>query len=99
LVFSGEDGMSVKSVTLAVAVAALSASTAVAQGWHDYISRDEFFLVSVPSEPQVTSTTYRAASGAMLPAKQFVAIEGQRRYTGHGRALHECQRGRRSRRR
>jgi len=79
--FSGEDGMSVKSVTLAVAVAVLSASTAVAQGWHDYISRDEFFLVSVPSEPQVTSTTYRAASGAMLPAKQFVAIEGQRRYT------------------
>ena len=73
--------MSVKSVTLAVALAVLSASTAVAQGWHDYISRDEFFLISVPSEPQVTSTTYRAASGAMLPAKQFVAIEGQRRYT------------------
>ena len=73
--------MSVKSVTLALAVAVLSASTAFAQGWHDYISRDEFFLVSVPSEPQVTSTTYRAASGAMLPAKQFVATDGQRRYT------------------
>ena len=73
--------MSVKSVTLAVAVAVLSASTALAQGWHDYISRDEFFLVSMPSEPQITSTTYRAASGAMLPAKQFVATEGQRRYT------------------
>jgi hypothetical protein len=73
--------MSAKSVTLAAAVAVLSASPASAQGWHDYISRDEFFLVSMPSEPQVTSTTYRAASGAMLPAKQFVAIEGRRRYT------------------
>ena len=73
--------MSAKSVTRAVAVAVLSASTALAQGWHEYISRDEFFLVGMPSAPQITSTTYRAASGAMLPAKQFVATEGQRRYT------------------
>ena len=60
--------MSAKSVTLAVAVAVLSASTAFAQGWHEYVSRDEFFLVGMPSAPQITSTTYRAASGAMLPA-------------------------------
>ena len=73
--------MRVKSVTLAVAVAALSAGTAFAQGWREYVSRDEFFLVGMPSAPQITSTTYRAASGAMLPAKQFVATEGQRRYT------------------
>src|SRR5918996_5388765 len=73
--------MSVKAGTLAVAVAVLSASAAYAQGWREYISRDEFFLVSMPSEPHITSTTYRAASGAMLPAKQFVATEGQRRYT------------------
>src|SRR5262245_63570019 len=79
--FSGEDDMTVKSVILAVAVAVLSASSALAQGWHEYISRDEFFLVGMPSVPQITSTTYRAASGAMLPAKQFVATEGQRRYT------------------
>ena len=58
--------MTVKSVTLAVAVAVLSASTALPQGWHEYISRDEFFLVGMPSAPQITSTTYRAASGAML---------------------------------
>ena len=73
--------MRVKSVTLAVAVAVLSTSAALAQGWHEYISRDEFFLVGMPSAPQITSTTYRAASGAILPAKQFVATEGQRRYT------------------
>ena len=68
-------------VTVAVALAVLGAAAASAQGWHDYISRDEFFLISVPSDPQITSTTYRAASGAMLPAKQFVATEGRRRYT------------------
>ena len=65
----------------AAAVAALSANVAYAQGWHEYTSRDEFFLVNLPSDPQITSTTYRAASGAMLPAKLFVATEGQRRYT------------------
>jgi hypothetical protein len=73
--------MLVRSVTLALVGIAFSAAAATAQGWHDYISRDEFFLISVPSEPHVTSTTYRAASGAMLPARQFVATEGQRRYT------------------
>ena len=73
--------MRVKSVTCAVAVAVFSAGVASAQGWHDYISRDEFFLVSMPSEPHITTTTYRAASGARLPAKQFVATDGQRRYT------------------
>jgi hypothetical protein len=73
--------MRVRSVTFAVAVAVLGPGTALAQGWRDYISRDEFFLVSMPAEPQITSTTYRAASGATLPAKQFVATEGQRRYT------------------
>src|SRR5215208_2341002 len=73
--------MSVTSVTLAAALAMLSATTAFAQGWHEYVSRDEFFLIGMPSDPQITSTTYRAASGAMLPAKQFVATEGPNRYT------------------
>jgi hypothetical protein len=73
--------MSVTSVTLAAALAMLSAGTAFAQGWHEYVSRDEFFLIGMPSAPQITSITYRAASGAMLPAKQFVATEGQGRYT------------------
>jgi hypothetical protein len=73
--------MSVRSVTLAAALAILSASSVVAQGWHEYVSRDEFFLISMPSAPQITSISYRAASGAMLPAKQFVATEGQGRYT------------------
>jgi hypothetical protein len=81
LLLSGEGDMSATSVTLALAVAVLSASTAFAQGWQEYVSRDEFFLVGMPAAPHITSTTYRASSGAILPAKQFVATEGQRRYT------------------
>ena len=74
--------MSVKSVILAVALAVPGAGAMLAQaGWHEYVSRDEFFLIGMPSDPQITSTTYRAASGAMLPAKQFVATDGKKRYT------------------
>src|SRR5688500_14376402 len=73
--------MSAKSVAVAIAVVVMGACAASAQGWREYISRDEFFLVGMPAEPQITSTTYRAASGATLPAKQYVATEGQRRYT------------------
>ena len=55
----------------------LSTGAAFAQGWREYVSRDEFFLVGMPAEPQMTQMTYRAASGALLPAKMFVAAEGR----------------------
>ena len=62
---------------LSAALVVLSTSASFAQGWREYVSRDEFFMVSMPAEPQITETTYRAASGAILPAKMFVATEGQ----------------------
>ena len=62
---------------VSAALVVLSTSASFAQGWREYVSRDEFFMVSMPAEPQITETTYRAASGAILPAKTFVATEGQ----------------------
>ena len=62
---------------LSAALFVLSTSASFAQGWREYVSRDEFFMVSTPAEPQITETTYRSASGAILPAKMFVATEGQ----------------------
>jgi len=62
---------------VSVALVVLSTSASFAQGWREYVSRDEFFMVSMPAEPQITETMYRAASGAILPAKMFVATEGQ----------------------
>lgn len=55
----------------------LGTGAAFAQGWREYVSRDEFFLAGMPAEPQMTQMTYRAASGALLPAKMFVAAEGR----------------------
>ena len=63
---------------LSAALFVLSTSASFAQGLREYVSRDEFFMVGMPTEPQMTETTYRAASGAILPAKMFVATEGQR---------------------
>ena len=54
----------------------LSTGASFAQGWREYVSRDEFFMVGMPAEPQVTETTYRATSGAILPAKVFATTEG-----------------------
>jgi len=59
------------------ALVVLSTSASFAQGWREYVSRDEFFMVGMPAEPQITETRYRAASGALLPAKMFVATEGR----------------------
>src|SRR5262245_45955682 len=74
--------MRVRTVILAAATSMLILATgaSVAQGWHEYISRDEFFLAAMPAEPQILTTTYRAKSGAVLPAKMFISSEGQRRY-------------------
>ena len=62
---------------LSAALFVLSTSASFAQGLREYVSRDEFFMVSMAADPHITETTYRAASGAILPAKMFVATEGQ----------------------
>ena len=62
---------------VSAALVVLSSSASFAQGWREYVSRDEFFMLGMPVEPQITEATYRAASGALLPAKMFVATEGQ----------------------
>ncbi len=59
----------------------LSTSASFAQGWREVVSQDEFFLVGMPAEPQITETNYAAASGAILPAKRFTAAEDESVFT------------------
>lgn len=68
-------------ILVAAALLVLSTAASLAQGWIEYTSNEEFFLAAMPAEPQVAATTYRAKSGAELPAKIFTSTEGQRRYT------------------
>ena len=66
---------------VAAAFFALVANAALAQGWHEFMSREEFFLVGMPGEPEITDGEYRAASGAVLPTKIFTASDMGTTYT------------------
>jgi hypothetical protein len=66
---------------VSAALVVLSTSSSFAQGWREFVSREEFFMVGMPAEPQISETTYRAASGASLPAKMFVGAEGRSVFT------------------
>jgi hypothetical protein len=58
---------------LALVLFCLDTGAAFAQDWHAFVSREEYFLVSMPDEPEVGDAQYTAASGAVLPARTFTA--------------------------
>lgn len=58
---------------LAAVLFCFNTSAALAQDWHEFVSRDEFFLVGMPGEPVKSSAAYRAASGVSVPATTFIA--------------------------
>jgi hypothetical protein len=66
---------------LALFLFCLDTGAAFAQDWHAFVSREEYFLVSMPSDPDVAEAEYTAASGATLPAKTFTAIDNGTVYT------------------
>jgi hypothetical protein len=47
---------------------------AYAQAWDIFTSREDFFAVNLPGDPQVTTIQYKTAKGTTLPAKKFEAI-------------------------
>lgn len=63
------------SATVGALATVLSTSVALAQGWREFASQDEFFMVSMPADPDVTETTYLSASGAELPARVFAVAD------------------------
>ena len=59
----------------------LNTGAALAQDWHAFVSREEYFLVTMPTEPEVATMEYTAASGAIVPAKTFTATYNGTVYT------------------
>jgi hypothetical protein len=55
----------------------LLSTAAYAQGWQEYVNRENNFQVNFPSEPVMTETQYRTAKGTMLPARVFTAVAPQ----------------------
>jgi len=54
-------------------VALLLSTAAAAQGWQEYVNRENNFQINFPAEPTVTETQYRTVKGTMLPARVFTA--------------------------
>jgi len=53
---------------------------AAAQGWIEFVDREEFFGINVPHEPVVETITYLSEFGAEYPGKVYTASDGQVEY-------------------
>jgi hypothetical protein len=47
----------------------------MAQGWFEFVEREELFSVNLPQEPEVEEIVYHSEWGAELPGKIFTASE------------------------
>ena len=64
---------------LSVALLASLATSAAAQEWVEFVSRDDGFRVNFPAAPTVTTTTFTSEYGAALPARVYsVTSRGQK---------------------
>jgi hypothetical protein len=63
------------------ALVLLAAGSALAQGWHEYVNREDRFHVQFPGAPRIERIEFRDGTGATLPAQRFTAMENQKTYT------------------
>jgi hypothetical protein len=66
---------------MAFAVALLTAASASAQEWEQYVSTQDGFKVDFPGQPKITETTWKSEYGYMLPARLFTADKGKEHYS------------------
>lgn len=66
--------------TLATVLIVCVATPVFAQGYIEYTSRDDLFIVNFPAEPTVTRTTYPSEYGITLPGRVYTSQAGASRY-------------------
>ena len=71
--------MRVLTAVLVVALV-LSAGSAAAQDWTEFVSARDGFRVNFPGQPKVQGTTYTSEFGYTLPARVFSTERGRERY-------------------
>ncbi len=55
--------------------------SALAQGWEEYINKEDGFRVDFPSAPTITQTTFKTEYGADVPARVYTVVRGPERYS------------------
>ncbi len=69
-------------VAFMVVVSVLSLSApGFAQGWEEYINREDGFRVDFPGQPTITQTTFKTEYGADLPSRVYTYVRGPERYS------------------
>ncbi len=82
-------------LALVTTVLVSSSALAVAQGWIDYISREDRFSVNVPGQPKVETISWPGEYGPSFPGRVYTADAGGARYSvtvidyTSTRAIHE----------
>lgn len=64
----------------AAALLFLAPSSASAQGWFEYVNREDRFSVNFPSQPEISDFSYLSATGWSIPGRLFETREGAARY-------------------
>lgn len=59
----------------------LTAQTAAAQDWGEYVSSEERFGINFPGEPEIAEQTFETGSGLTFPAKVFRASDSAGSYS------------------
>jgi hypothetical protein len=71
--------MRLLSLVLTVATV-LVPRLAAAQGWIEYVNRDDFFAINFPGEPRIQAITWVSEQGAKYPGRAYSAENGPNRF-------------------
>jgi hypothetical protein len=65
---------------LLAAFAVFAAAPALAQGWIEYVNRENYFSVNLPGQPTMEDFTFVSEYGVTLNGKRFTSTQGQSRF-------------------
>jgi hypothetical protein len=72
--------MLVHRIVASIAIVLMS-GPAVAQGWTEFVSKDDRFTTNFPGAPEVKESSYRSQFGADLPSRVYSATRGTSRFS------------------
>src|SRR5687768_9891836 len=67
--------MRLHRIAAAIAIVLMS-EPAMAQGWSEFVSKDDRFTTNFPGPPEVKESTYKSQFGADLPSRVYSATSG-----------------------
>jgi hypothetical protein len=73
-------GLAVAALLALLAVPAIVHGQAAAQGWIEYVSRQDFFAINFPGQPRTEEITWVSEQGAIYPARVYSAENGPSRF-------------------